>query len=112
MEGVTEPFHELLPTHAPSGVTLVTAGQFPAWQGNMLIGGLASQRIRRVVFNQQEVLHEEELLLQTVGRIRDVREGPDGHIYLLTDESDGGLYRIEAADLNDDDNDEEDIDSV
>jgi aldose sugar dehydrogenase len=112
MEGVTEPFHELLPTHAPSGVTLVTAGQFPAWHGNMLVGGLASQRIRRVVFNQQEVLHEEELLLQTVGRIRDVREGPDGHIYLITDESDGGLYRIEAADLNDDDNDEEDIDSV
>lgn len=113
LAGVTEPFHEFLPTHAPSGVTLVTADQFPSWQGNMLVGGLASQRIRRVVFNQQEVLHEEELLLQTVGRIRDVREGPDGHIYVLTDESDGGLYRIEAADLNDDDdNDEEDIDSV
>ncbi|WP_052050691.1 PQQ-dependent sugar dehydrogenase [Leptolyngbya sp. KIOST-1] len=113
MEDVTEPFHEFLPTHAPSGVTLVTAGQFPAWQGNMLVGGLASQRIRRVLFDEQEVLHEEELLLQTVGRIRDVREGPDGYIYVLTDESDGGLYRIEAAELNDDDdNDEEDIDSV
>ncbi|WNN89062.1 PQQ-dependent sugar dehydrogenase [Gloeocapsopsis dulcis] len=111
MEGVVEPFYEFLPTHAPSGVTLVTANRFPSWRGNLLVGGLASRRIRRVVFNKQEVVHEEELLLQTVGRIRDVREGPDGYLYVLTDESKGGLYRIEPADLNDDD-DEEDIDSV
>jgi glucose/arabinose dehydrogenase len=112
MENVTEPFHELLPTHAPSGVTLVTANQFPAWQGNLLVGGLASQRIRRIVFDDQEVLHEEELLLQTVGRIRDVREGPDGYLYVLTDESDGGLYRIEPANLTENGDDEENIESV
>ncbi|WP_218596677.1 PQQ-dependent sugar dehydrogenase [Chroogloeocystis siderophila] len=112
MEGVTEPFYEFLPTHAPSGVTLVTANRFPSWRGNLLVGGLASQRIRRVVFDAQEVLHEEELLLQTVGRIRDVREGSDGYLYVLSDESKGGLYRIEPAELNDNDDDEEDIESV
>ncbi|MCG6137552.1 MAG: PQQ-dependent sugar dehydrogenase [Nostoc sp. LLA-1] len=114
MEGVVEPFYEFLPTHAPSGVTLVTTKQFPSWQGNLLVGGLASRRIRRVVFNQQEVLHEEELLLQKIGRIRDVREGADGYLYVLTDESKGGLYRIEPTNLNDDDDDddEEDIESV
>ncbi|MGM9499048.1 PQQ-dependent sugar dehydrogenase [Desertifilum tharense IPPAS B-1220] len=94
-EGIAPPFYEFLPTHAPSGLAFVTAPQFSAWQGNLLAGGLRSQRIRRVVFDANEVLHEEELLLRTVGRIRDVRQGPNGHIYVLTDESDGGLYRIE-----------------
>ncbi|MBD0335258.1 MAG: PQQ-dependent sugar dehydrogenase [Cyanobacteria bacterium Co-bin13] len=94
---VVSPFYEFLPTHAPSGITLVTANQFPAWQGNLLVGGLRSERLRRVVFDEREVLHEEELLLQKVGRIRDVREGPDGFIYVLQDNEDGGLYRVEPV---------------
>ncbi|PSB20509.1 hypothetical protein C7B61_06565 [filamentous cyanobacterium CCP1] len=97
MEGLTEPFYEFLPTHAPSGLALITADRFPAWQGNLLVGGLRSERIRRVVFDDSEVLHEEELLLGKIGRIRDVREAPDGTIYVLTDESNGGLYRIEPG---------------
>jgi glucose/arabinose dehydrogenase len=97
MEGMTEPFHEFLPTHAPSGLALVTADRFPAWQGNLLVGGLRSERIRRVIFDENEVLHEEELLLGTVGRIRDVREAPDGYIYVLSDEENGAIYRIEPA---------------
>ena len=94
-EGMEDPFYEFLPTHAPSGLALITGNRFQAWQGNLLVGGLSSERMRRVVFNDREVLHEEELLLQTIGRIRDVREGPEDYIYVLTDESDGGLYRIE-----------------
>lgn len=94
-EDVEDPFYEFLPTHAPSGLALITGNRFQAWQGNLLVGGLSSERIRRVVFNDREVLHEEELLLQTIGRIRDVTEGPDDYIYVLTDESNGGLYRIE-----------------
>ena len=74
----------------------MTTDRFPSWQGNLLAGGLRAQRIRRLVIEDGEVVHEEELLLQTVGRIRDVREGPDGHIYVLSDEADGGLYRIES----------------
>jgi glucose/arabinose dehydrogenase len=98
MEGVVEPFYEFLPTHAPSGLAFVTGDRFSPWTGNLLAGGLRSERIRRVVFDEQEVLHEEELLLQDIGRIRDVRQGPDGYIYVLNDESDGGLYRLEPAD--------------
>lgn len=94
--GFEDPVYEFLPTLAPSGLALVTMDRFPSWRGNLLAGGLRAQRIRRLVIEGGEVVHEEELLLQTVGRIRDVREGPDGHIYVLSDESDGGLYRIES----------------
>jgi aldose sugar dehydrogenase len=94
--GYEEPVYEFLPTLAPSGLAMVTGDRFPGWRGNLLAGGLRAQRIRRLVVEDGEVVHEEELLLQTVGRIRDVREGPDGHIYVLSDEADGGLYRIES----------------
>lgn len=94
-EGMEEPFYEFLPTHSPSGLALVTGDQFPSWDGDLLAGGLRSQRIRRVVVDEREVLHEEELLLQAVGRIRDVREGLQDKIYVLNDEPEGALYRIE-----------------
>ena len=96
--GYVDPVYEFLPTLAPSGLALVTSERFPAWRGNLLAGGLAAQRIRRVVLENGEVVHEEELLLGVVGRIRDVREGPDGLVYVLTDETDGGLYRVEPVD--------------
>ncbi len=102
MEGITEHVYEFLPAHPPSGLTVVTAGHFPVWEGDLLAGGLASERIRRLVVREYEgryeVFHDEELLLGAVGRIRDVREGPDGYIYVLTDHANGGLYRIEPAD--------------
>ena len=97
-EGFEDPVYEFLPTLAPSGLALVTTDRFPAWRGNLLAGGLVAERIRRVVLEDGEVVHEEELLLGVVGRIRDVREGPDGLIYVLSDTADGGLYRIEPVD--------------
>ncbi len=96
MDGMEDPFYEFLPTLAPSGLALVTHDTFENWEGNLLAGGLRAERIRRVVHNNEEVIHEEELLLQEVGRIRDVREGPDGNIYVVTDEEDGGVYRLES----------------
>jgi aldose sugar dehydrogenase len=96
-EGYVDPVYEFLPTLAPSGLALVTQDRFPSWRGNLLAGGLGAERIRRVVLEDGVVVHEEELLFGLVGRIRDVREGPDGHIYILSDESDGGLYRLESA---------------
>lgn len=96
-QGYTDPVYEFLPTLAPSGLALVTRDRFPRWRGNLLAGGLRAERIRRVVLEDGIVVHEEELLLGLVGRIRDVREGPDGHIYVLSDEADGGLYRIESG---------------
>ena len=94
MEGMEDPFFEFSPTLAPSGLALVTTDQFDRWEGNLLAGGLRARRIHRVVFDDREVLHQEELLLHKIGRIRDVRQGPDGAIYVVSDESDGGLYRV------------------
>ncbi len=99
IEGMIDPVYEFLPTHAPSGLALVTSDNFPNWKGNLLAGGLASERIRRLYIEvydgEHTVIHDEELLLGEVGRIRDVREGPDGNIYVLTDEDPGGLYVVE-----------------
>ncbi len=98
MEGIEPPVYEFLPTHPPSGLALVSADVFDAWKGNLLAGGLLSERIRRVVIEEDEVVHEEELLLKVIGRIRDVRQGPDGYIYVLNDHSDGALYVIQPND--------------
>jgi aldose sugar dehydrogenase len=92
------PVWEFLPTLAPSGLAVVTGGGWPEqWQGNLLAGGLRAQRIIRMVVEDDVVLHAEELLTQRIGRIRDVRQGPDGAIYIVTDEEDGGVYRLEPA---------------
>ncbi len=95
-EGMVDPIYEFLPTHAPSGLALVTSDNFASqWVNNLLAGGLRSERIRRLVIHDYEVYHDEELLLKEIGRIRDVRIGPDDNIYVLTDHSDGALYRVE-----------------
>ena len=93
--GMKGPVFEFLPTIAPSGLTAVAGTHFPNWSGNLLAGGLRAERVLRLVVEDETVLHAEELLLGEVGRIRDVRQGPTGHIYVVTDEADGGLYRLE-----------------
>jgi aldose sugar dehydrogenase len=93
-----QPVRDIMPTLAPSGLAVVQGGGFhETWQGNLLAGGLRAQRILRLVIEDREVVHMEELLHGTVGRIRDVRQGPDGNIYVVTDEENGGLYRVEPA---------------
>ena len=95
-DDVVDPVYEILPTHAPSGLALVTRDIFPGWEGELLAGGLRSERIRRLVVEDQVVVHDEELFHGKVGRIRDVRQGPEGHIYVLTDNGDDdGLWRVE-----------------
>ncbi len=96
MDGVEEPFFEFLPTLAPSGLALVTSESFGHWQGDLLAGGLRSRRILRTTLGADEVYHLEELFTLEFGRIRDVRQGPDGNIYFVTDHSDGALYKVEA----------------
>ncbi len=95
IEGMVDPVYEFLPTLAPSGLALVTADQFPRWRGNLLAGGLRPERIARLVIENDVVVHEETLLNGAIGRVRDVREGPNGYIYVLTDHDEGGLFRIE-----------------
>lgn len=97
IDGMVDPVYEFLPTLAPAGLALVTSEKFPRWQGNLLAGGLRPERIRRLLIMDGEVIHDEELLPFEIGRIRDVREGPDGNIYVVTDENPGGLYLIEPA---------------
>lgn len=98
MEGMEDPIVDWTPSIAPSGKAFYTGEAFPAWQGDMFVGALAGQHLRRVVLDGEEVVHQESLLTDWGRHIRDVRDGPDGFLYLLTDESDGGLYRLEPAD--------------
>jgi aldose sugar dehydrogenase len=93
-----EPVHEFVITIAPSGLTVVIGGGWDeTWQGNVLGGGLRAERLVRMVLEDGELVHAEELLTQRIGRIRDVRQGPDGNIYIATDEEDGGIYRLEPV---------------
>lgn len=93
--GVKPPVHVWDDTLAPSGLAFYTGDEFPEWQGSLFVGALYAERLHRLVLDGDEVAHEEVLLENELGRIRDVRQGPDGLLYVLTDESDGGLYRIE-----------------
>ncbi|MCC5927116.1 MAG: PQQ-dependent sugar dehydrogenase [Bacteroidetes bacterium] len=90
--GMVDPHLVWTPAQAPSGLTVYHGEAFPQWQGNLFSGGLASGEVRRIILNETSVVGEEKL---TIGaRVRDVREGPDGYLYVLTDESNGRLLRI------------------
>lgn len=95
--GMEQPLHVWVPSIAPSGMAFVSGSQFPQWQGDLLVGALRGQMLVRLELDGEKVLHEERLLQGKVGRIRDVRMGPDGLVYLLTDDNDGALMRLEPA---------------
>ena len=73
-----------------------TGGLFPGWRGNLFIGTLAGQHLIRITTSKDKVLSEEQLLQNTL-RFRDVEQGPDGAIYLLTDEPDGKILKLTPA---------------
>ncbi|MDC8802250.1 PQQ-dependent sugar dehydrogenase [Halomonas pacifica] len=93
--GMRDPVHVFEGRFAPSGLAWVSGDAFPGWQGSLLAGGLRSERLVRLVVDGDRVVEREIVLEGEIGRIRDVRTGPDGRIYLLSDASDGGLYRLE-----------------
>jgi glucose/arabinose dehydrogenase len=99
--GLTQPVKYWDPSPAFSGMTFYTGDAFPNWQNDLFMGALAHQSILRVELDGQSVAHEEELLRGEIGRIRDVATGPDGFLYLLTDASNGGLYRLEPVEGED-----------
>ena len=92
--GLEQPLHVWVPSIAPSGMAFVSGSQFPQWQGNLLVGALNGQTLVRLTLEGEKVLGEERLL-QGRSRLRDVRMGPDGFVYLLTDEAKGALLRLE-----------------
>ena len=103
--GMDEPLVFWVPSIAPSGLTWYTGDRFPAWKGNLFVGAMQTGRIpgtghlERIVFNEDdEELAREWLLAELRQRIRDVRQGPDGLLYVLTDaDDDGALLRIEPV---------------
>jgi glucose/arabinose dehydrogenase len=95
--GMVQPLHLWVPSIAPSGMAFVSGSRFPQWTGDLLVGALRDQMLVRLVLDGEKVVREERLLKGLVGRIRDVRMGPDGLVYLLTDEAEGALLRLEPV---------------
>lgn len=101
LPGMESPLLHWTPSIAPSGITFYTGSDFPLWQGQIFSGALRDRLISRVSVTETEEgyqLHEEERFLQEFGqRIRDIRQGPDGYLWLLTDENPGQVVRILPA---------------
>ena len=95
--GMEQPLHKWVPSIAPSGMAFYTGDKFPAWRGSLFVGALRGEVLVRLELDGEKVVREERLLKGTLGRIRDVRQGPDGYLYLLTDESRALLARLEPA---------------
>ncbi|MFZ5610554.1 MAG: PQQ-dependent sugar dehydrogenase [Pseudomonadota bacterium] len=93
--GMGQPIHYWTPSIAPSGMAFVTADRYPGWRGSLIIGSLAHKRLVRLSLDGERVVGEEHLLAEMGERIRDVRQGPDGLIYLLTDSATGRILRLE-----------------
>lgn len=95
--GIEQPQHYWDPSIAPSGMDFYTGDKFPDWKGNLFVGALKYQLLARLVLDGEKVVHEERLIAQQFGRIRDVRTGPDGNLYFLATGFDSSLLRIEPA---------------
>jgi glucose/arabinose dehydrogenase len=96
-EGIEPPVHYWDPSIAPSGMVFYTGDRYPQWKGNLFVGALVQKHLARLVFDGDKVV-EEEKLFEGYARIRDVRQGPDGYLYILTDEGapNGRVVRVKA----------------
>jgi glucose/arabinose dehydrogenase len=98
-DGMEQPQRIWVPSIGISGMMFYTGDKFPQWRGNLFIGGMNGQQLSRLTLNGQRVANE-ETLVQRMGRIRDIRQGPDGFIYLVTDDREGKptpIYRLEPV---------------
>ncbi len=93
--GMEQPATYWTPSIAPSGLTVYRGDRFPRWDGNLFVGALRAQLLVRLELDGDRIVHEERLLTDFGNRIRDVRTGPDGLIYLLLDENDAHIWRLE-----------------
>jgi glucose/arabinose dehydrogenase len=98
-EGMEQPVHVWVPSIGISGMMIYTGDRFARWKGNLFVGGMVGEQLARLTLDGQRVTNE-ETLVQKMGRIRDVRQSPDGYIYLVTDDRDGKptpIYRLEPV---------------
>ena len=94
-EGMEQPLHYWVPSIAPSGMAFLTSDRYgPGWKGNLFVGSLKFGYLDRIELKGDRVVAEHKLLAEGKARIRDVKQGPDGLLYVLTDESDGKLLRL------------------
>jgi glucose/arabinose dehydrogenase len=93
--GIEHPLVHWVPSIAPSGMAFLTSDRYPGWKGDLFVGALRAQVLVRLSFDGRRVLKEERLLQDYHQRIRDVRQAPDGWLYLLTDSDDGRVVRLE-----------------
>jgi glucose/arabinose dehydrogenase len=93
-DGLEQPLYYWDPVISPSGLTIYSGELFPEWKGNLFIGGLSSKALVRLVLENDRVVGEERLLMERGDRIREVVQGPEGALYLLTDDDDGKLLKL------------------
>ncbi|OJY35905.1 MAG: hypothetical protein BGP06_03065 [Rhizobiales bacterium 65-9] len=96
-DGMEQPVFYWDPSIAPSGMAFYTGDAFPGWKNSAFVGALAGQLLARLEFDGDKILREERLLQGFGERIRDVRQGPDGFLYLLTDGAQGRLLRLKPS---------------
>jgi aldose sugar dehydrogenase len=99
LPGLTPPVHGWTPSIAPSGMAFYNGDRFPAWHGKLLIGALVDKEVRLLTLLDGRVSSETALFSELDARIRDVRTGQDGYIYLLTDAENGALLRVRPAEV-------------
>ncbi|WGF87641.1 PQQ-dependent sugar dehydrogenase [Marinivivus vitaminiproducens] len=95
--GMVDPLHVWVPSIAPSGMAFYEGDAFPDWRGDILLGALTGQALVVLSVEGETIVGEERLFEGEIGRVREVKLGPDGLVYLLTDSSDGQLIRLEPA---------------
>jgi glucose/arabinose dehydrogenase len=93
--GMEQPLVYWVPSIAPSGMAFLTSDRYPGWKGDLFVGALAAQVLVRLHFDGRKPVAQERLLQDLHERIRDVRQGPDGWLYVLTDASEGRIIRLE-----------------
>lgn len=96
-KGMEQPIYYWVPSIAPSGMAFYEDNLFPKWKDNLFVGSLKFRLLVRLELQGDKVVHEERLFKDAFGRIRDVRAGPSGSLYLLPDENDGSLIRLDPA---------------
>jgi glucose/arabinose dehydrogenase len=89
-----QPVYYWDPVIAPSGLQFYSGDAFPGWRGNLFVGSLKDMRLVRLVLENDRVAGEEHLLVDRSQRVRDVRQGPDGALYVVTDMPEGELWKI------------------